>query len=204
VAEAAAADTRARLVECAATDCSGLVAAAAEELGVDAAGWRRGRRGAVEVIRRDAPAGPGGSVTCPVGPGEGLEPGAVLVLDVGVAGEGPAAGGAWSAADAVVAVCRATVPGVRRVEALLTGGDHGVVAVAVVGPSRWPRVVAASCGPGLRAARRAGRVVAVPVHRQLEVSGLTAEPLPRPVATAGRALWALLNAAPSGIRMAEG
>ena len=60
------------------------------------------------------------------------------------------------------------------------------------GPARWPRAVDVSCGPELRRLRARGRVVRVPVDGRLEITGLTADPLPKKVAVAGRSLAALL------------
>jgi len=92
----------------------------------------------------------------------------------------------------LVVVSRLTVPGVRQTEHVLTA--LGVPAVvAAVGSGRWPGEVSASCGPALKAARDAGRVVMVPVDRRLEISGLTADTLPKTVAAAGRALAAQLS-----------
>lgn len=179
-------DVAVLLVDCGDPARSGLVAAAATELGVDADGWRRGRRGHVELARCE------GHFTGTM-PWQGTPitiegPRRLVVLDVGNATMPDVAEDALE----TVTVGRATVPGVRRLEALLTEvGEQAVV--AVVGPARWPAVVEATCGRRLQEARRAGRLVTVPLHRRLEVTGLTAEPLPRPVVAACRALWDLLD-----------
>jgi hypothetical protein len=86
-----------------------------------------------------------------------------------------------------VLVCRATVPGVRHAEHLLRDIESPI-AIAAVGPSRWPGSVLATAGPCLRACRETGRLVTVPVDRKLESTGLTAAPLPKPVLAAGREL----------------
>jgi hypothetical protein len=201
VAEAAAAEAEAgaALMECCDPARSGLLGASTAELGVDGAGWRRGRRGAVQLARRDGPVRSLGEVPPPE-TAEDATAGRVLVVDVGWSADAVLRSDSWVGAvlrgRAPLVVCRATVPGLRQVEQVLTGvGAAGVV--AVVGPARWPGVVAASCGDRLRAARRDGRVASVPLHRRLEVSGVTGEPLPKSVAGAGRALWALLAGADS-------
>jgi hypothetical protein len=171
---------------------SGLVAAATIELGKDGAGWRRGRRGRLDICRL---------TRCPAGgqfpPPPATDGAETLVVDAG-----------WSLTTAlldspelslggarIVVVSRVTVPGLRQTERVLAtveGQGGGEVAVAAVGPARWPRVVEVSCGPRLRAVRSQGRVVPVPVDRRLTTIGLTGDRLPKPVAAAGRSLAALL------------
>jgi Mrp family chromosome partitioning ATPase len=196
LAEAAAARAAVVVVECGEATRSGLLGASTAELGVDGAGWRRGRRGAVQLARRDGPVRSLRDVPPPELPDDDAAAGRVLVVDAGWPAETVLRGGGWVASvlrgGTPVVVGRATVPGLRQLEAVLAGVDTAAV-VAVVGPARWPGVVAAGCGDRLGAARRDGRVVAVPLHRRLEVTGVTGEPLPRPVAAAGRALWALLT-----------
>jgi len=92
----------------------------------------------------------------------------------------------------LVVVTRLTVPGVRQTEHLLATLRVPAV-LAVVGSGRWPGEVTASCGPAIRAAREAGRAVMVPVDRRLEISGLIADPLPKPVSAAGKSLAAHLS-----------
>jgi hypothetical protein len=98
----------------------------------------------------------------------------------------------------IALVCRATVPGVRRVEQVLTALGEQLMVVAAVGPSRWPGAVTASQGPRLWALRSANAVVTVPWDRRLEVTGATNSPLPKPVTAAGRAVLGLLDAARPG------
>jgi hypothetical protein len=120
----------------------------------------------------------------------------LLVVDVGWPAAAALATTGWVgellAGQQLVVVCRVSVPGVRQAEQLLTELPRPPL-IAAVGPVRWPGVVTASCGPGLRAARAAGRVVGLPTVRPLEVTGLTADPLPRPVASAGGELAALIR-----------
>jgi hypothetical protein len=198
IAEAlVAGGTPTRLVEVADPARSGLAAATSVELGVDGSGWRHGRRGLLQIDRladrvgrlRELP---------PPRPGEtGVSE--CVVLDLGgPAREVPAAAG-WLAQLLAVArlvlVCRPTVPAVRQAEQLLADLQRSLpVLLAAPGSGRWPGAVTASCGPAMLAARKAGRVVTVPLGRRLEVHGVTADPLPRPIATAGKALAAHLMA----------
>jgi hypothetical protein len=194
VAEAAAARAGATLVECCDPTRSGLLGASTAELGVDGAGWRRGRRGALQLARRDGRVRSLGEVPPPAFTQDAAG-GRPLVVDAGWPADAVLRSAGWVEEvllhRAPLVVCRATVPGLRQVEQVLAGVDAAAV-VAVVGPARWPGVVAASCGDRLGAARQDGRVVPVPLHRRLAVSGVTGEPLPQPVAGAGRALWTVL------------
>ena len=153
--------------------------------------WRRGRRGQVTI---DRPAvgttGSGWPAT--------LEDGAALtVVDLGLlspANRGRLARGRNS----TVLVCRRTIPGVRLAEQQLAQLVGQPVIVATVGAGRWSGPVVAGTGRLLRDLQAADRVVTVPLHRRLEVTGPTASALPRSVAAAGRALLGLLDAADPG------
>jgi hypothetical protein len=184
ISDAAAADgRRVHLIDRAHPARSGLVAAASEELGTDVTGaWRRGLRSGVTIDRRATDVAPGDWPADPADEGPGL-----TVVDFGApAPDRPI----WKAIDRArpVVVCRPTVPGVRLTEQLLEQLARQPVVVAAVGPSRWPGEVTASVGPALRALRAAGRVIAVPTDRRLQVTGPTSSPLPRPVRSAGRSL----------------
>jgi hypothetical protein len=189
VAEGLAEGRRVQLVDYAEPVRSGLAAASDIELGTDGAGWRRGRRGRLDVVR----------LACRPGDGELPPPpetdhaDRLMVVDAG-----------WSLTTAlldspsslirdanVVVVTRVTVPAVRQTEHVLTAVDGDPV-VAAVGPARWPRTVQASCGPRLGDLRSRGRVVRVPVDRRLEIGGLTGDRLAKPLAAAGGSLAALL------------
>ncbi|MGY1684944.1 hypothetical protein ACI8AK_05075 [Geodermatophilus sp. SYSU D00867] len=190
VAEGLALDRPVQLVEYAPPARSGLAVASSIELGADGAGWRRGRRGHLDVFRLTRRPGDEGLPRLPAA--DDAEP--VSVVDV----DWPLAVALLSAADgtvgqrtACVVVTRVTVPAVRQAEhALSTLGGEAVV--AAVGPVRWPRVVEAGCGPMLGELRSRGQVVRVPLDRRLETTGLNGDRLPRPVTSAGRALAALL------------
>ncbi|WP_245160247.1 hypothetical protein [Blastococcus sp. CT_GayMR20] len=194
VAEALAERRRVQLVDYAEPVRSGLVAASSIELGRDGAGWRRGRRGGLDVFRLARCSADGGLPPLPAT--DDAE--RLVVVDAGwsltcalLDFPGPLVGGAM-----VVVVTRVTVPAVRQTEHLL-GAVAGTAVVAAVGPARWPQAVEASCGPQLRELRVRGRVVPVPVDRRLEPAGLTGNRLPKPVTAAGRALAALL--VPTGL-----
>ena len=159
---------------------SGLVAAATSELGpVDGGYWRRGGRGAAVVIDRRCELDP---VEWPTPP----NPGCLRLVDLGLT---------VSAEDLpFVLVCRASVPGIRLAEHALSR-LHVPLALATVGPTRWPGQVTASAGPHVRQLREQGRLVTVPLDRHLDVAGLTSDPLPKQVIEAGARLVALLEAA---------
>jgi hypothetical protein len=193
VAEALAEDRRVRLIDYAEPTRSGLAAASTIELGNDGAGWRRGRRGRLDVFRLPRRPADGEFPPPPQTDAEGL-----LVVDAGwsltealLDSPGSLVGGAM-----VVVVTRVTVPAVRQTEHVLAAVD-GEPVIAAVGPVRWPRAVLGSCGPRLRGLRSRGRVIPVPIDRRLQTAGLTGDRLPTPVAAAGRSLAALLIPAES-------
>jgi hypothetical protein len=193
IADAAAAAGRAtHLVETAHPTRSGLVAAANAELGIDASGaWRRGSRGQVTIDRR------AGNDT-PIGwPALTASDDGLVVVDLGLPTPDGLARLATSGCRIIVVVCRSTVPGVRLAEQLLNS-ITGPVIVASVGAAKWPGEVSASLGPRLRELRATNAVMPVPADRRLEVTGPTNSPLPKPVATAGRSLLGLIDAAHSG------
>jgi hypothetical protein len=141
---------------------------AAAECEVDSRvpGWRAGRRGQTQVLRRrtheaDAPKFSSD----------------LVVVD-----------GWMESLKSRVLVCRATLPSVRRADADLPDG----AVLAVVGCSRWPKVVAASLGPSLQHAMNDGRIVFVPQDPDLELYGIDAEPMPSSARAAGRHVIELL------------
>ena len=140
---------------------------AAAECEVDSRvpGWRAGRRGQTRVLRRRTHEA------------KAREFSTDLVVD-----------GQLESLKSLVVVCRATLPSVRRADADLADG----AVLAVVGSSRWPKVVAASLGPSLQRAADDGRVVFVPHDRDLELYGVDVEPLPASAHAAGRRIIELL------------
>jgi len=193
LADAASSDgTAARLIARDTSEESGLTEASLEVLGVDPTGhWFRGRRGMVTI---DLAIPAAASITA--SDDSGRRP--VTIVDAGpvaIAGTDPA-----PAATAVVVVCRPTAPGVRRAEEVL-GRVSAPALLTVVGPRKWPAVVTASLGPTAAGLRAAGRLVAVPIDSHLAAAGLTADPLPRRVLAAARAVLDLIpaSAAPTAI-----
>lgn len=177
------------LVECAPAATSGLAGVTDAELGTGPTGrWRHGRRGRVLVSRA------AGDIVAeaPDHHGLGADPVTVRVVDLGVL-QGPDVGAGLPPEAALVVVCRANLPGLRRLESLLAHLDRGrpdrPPAVAVVGPPRWPGVLQACIGPGLRGCTHRDQVVRVPLDRHLAVTGPTSAALPRRVLAAGDRLW---------------
>lgn len=200
---AGSADRDVRLVEYAAGPArSGLAAAAATEMGVDATGdWRHGQRGDLTLYRRETDVRsqqPQARAPQPIWPADVTKPRSerdqLVVVDL--------SGATWSAvddttdltsADAAVVVLRASVPGVRAAEALMerlysTLRPGTPLVAAMVGPKRCPSVVTAAFGPRLDELRDSNGLVSVPIHRRLTIAGLTGDPLPKPIAAAAEAI----------------
>jgi hypothetical protein len=189
LADAASSDgTAARLIACATSEQSGLSEASIEVLGLDPTGrWFRGRRGMVTIDLATSAAASIRVFDDTAYP--------VTIVDAGpvaVAGTDPAPG-----ATAVVVVCRATAPGVRRAEEVL-GRVSGPALLAVVGARKWPAVVTASLGPIAAGLRAEGRLVPIPLDPHLAAAGLTADRLPRRVLAAARAVLELIPASAAG------
>ena len=180
-----------RLVDTAAQDESGLAGAIQREIAGRDEHWRLGCRGPVIVLR------PVVSVTSALDlPQFPLAWTGLTVVDAGWS-LGQISAGAnpltvlIEEERAVVVVGRASVPGVRRMELVLATLPARPI-VAAVGSRRWARTVVASWGPRLAQAVREDRVVLVPSVRRVEVNGVDAEPLPRPLTEAGARLITLL------------
>ena len=140
---------------------------AAAECEVDSRvlGWRAGRRGQTQVLRRRTQEAAAREFSTD------------LVVD-----------GQIESLKSRVLVCRRTLPSVRQADAALADG----AVLAVVGSSRWPKVVAAALGPALQRAVNDGWVVFVPHDRDLELYGVDVEPLPASACAAGRRVIELL------------
>jgi hypothetical protein len=184
-----AAGRTAQLIEAAQPWKSGLVGAATAEMGLDSSGaWRRGAREMATIYRRASEVNPTGWPD----PAPAVTD---TVVDLGL----PTAAGldrlAGDRVDVVV-VCRPSIPGVRMAEQTLIDLEGLRVAVASIGPKRWPGEVTASLGPRLRGAREAGLVVAVDLDRRLQVTGLTQAPLPKPLLRAAGDLLRLVHTPP--------
>ena len=188
-----------RVVECCTSTASGLACAATAELGTRPSGWALARRDRVLIARAagvlhgvaDVP--PPDQVPGPVG---------LSVLDVGWDLGQVLAGAGWlgeqvTAAETVVAVTSATVPGLRRLENAVTvlGAERVIAAVVGAARRRWPRPLVAAIGPHTASVDRAGRLLSVPVDAALAVRGLDSSPLPRPLLGAATTLLSRLGSA---------
>ena len=197
---------RSRVIECASVTASGLAGVSTAELGAGPeSGWVHGTRDEV-LIERVAdilagveevpvPSDLDDSTARPVG---------LTVLDVAWEFGQILAGNSWLrdhvvAAESLVLVTTATVPGLRRLEGVLdllndvqATHTHGPVPVAVVGPRRrrWVKGLQRSADPRTRALLRSEQVIEVPNDTGLAAWGLGSAPLPA----------ALLNAAADLLR----
>ena len=183
----------ARVVEtCGATE-SGLVYAAATELGAVDGGWARGARDSVVVERRTDSLSVPERVPSPAGSALPL-----TVVDSSWDLGGVLASGGWlgqlaRTASPVVLVARATVPGLRRLAAAVElVGEPRTIAVTV-GPKRWPRLVEQSAAPAVRSLREAGRLVTFSELPALALTGLTPDALPPAILRPARTLLNLLE-----------
>lgn len=187
LALAAAVDGRARVVECCSVAASGLASASSAELGQMPGGWMCSTRDTVRIERCASRATAPSQVPLPVADPEV----AWTFLDSSWDLDVVLGGGGWlaqQAADlpAVVVVSRATIPGMRRLDAALDlVGQQRVVAVVVGAGRRWPRLVEQSASAAVRRLRAADRVVSVPWEATLALTGLTPDPLPVSVRAAG-------------------
>lgn len=181
----------ARLIECATSGRSGLVAAADAELGAGRGGWMRGERDGVTLFRRS----PTSLFDAPPPPAEDDE--MVTVLDVGDLHADRSAGQAIACevvADRVL-VARASVPCLRQLELILDRLPAGHPTLAVVGPrlQRGSRPLVSAVQPRTRALIESGRVVTFRPDRRLAITGLTPDPLPSHLAASARKLLTVLE-----------
>ena len=203
LAIALAAERPARVVECGPAIASGLASASTAELGTDATGWHQGRRDHVLLERTSNLAGgPAATPTPTVAAHRGL----LTVLDIGWETSQVLTATTWLTttighAPALVMVTPATVPGFRRLDALLElletvdsrAGER--LHVAVVGPRRkkWPRGLEHAGGLATRQLLQSDRVVQIPHDRDLAISGLDSRPLPEAVLDAGARLLSQID-----------
>lgn len=160
-----------RLVELTAPGLSGLAGASTAELGDDA-GWSVGDRRGLRLERRHTPN------SRPLA----LDGGGWEVWDLGTRLDP-------TTVDAVgqVVVAGCSMPGIRRLEALLDQPTPATPVFAVVTGvpgRRLPRQLRGTLGPRLRAAASGGRLVFVPECPALRIAGITGDPLPRRLRTA--------------------
>lgn len=198
LALALAVERPARVVECGPAIASGLASASTAELGTDETGWHQGRRDHVLLERTSALAG--GPATTPI-PTVAAHPGQLTILDIGWEASQILTTTNWLTpaicdAPALVIVTTATIPGFRRLDALLEllADVHPTARerlhLAVVGPRRkkWPRGLEHVGGSATRQLLESDRLVEIPRDRDLATSGLDSRPLPEAVLDAGARL----------------
>lgn len=195
----------ARVVECGSVTTSGLAAASTAELGRHPSGWFQGRRDHV-LLERGGDVFPDPNAVPQPTPAEPLNleeeelgRGSLTILDVGWEASQLLASESWlvdviTNAPEIVLTTRATVPGIRRLDGVLTllagaGGVEGIH-VAVLGPRRkkWPRGLDGAGGTLTRQLLKTERVVVVPEIAALATAGLDSRPLPSPVIDAASRL----------------
>ncbi|MDN4175245.1 hypothetical protein QWY28_19930 [Nocardioides sp. SOB77] len=185
-----------RVIECCSVTASGLAAASTAELGLHPTDWRQGKRDHVLLERASEVLAGVDEVPLPTDAENETQ---LTILDIGWEAGQLLATDCWlaeavRAADQVVLVTTATVPGMRRagvVMDLLAGHwQPEQIALAVRGPRRkkWPRGLEHAGGPAVRRVLDADRCVEIPEDRDLAVNGLDSRPVPAPLISAARQL----------------
>ncbi len=185
-----------RVIECCSVTASGLAAASTAELGLHPTDWRQGKRDHVLLERASEVLAGVNEVPLPT---EAQNETQLTILDIGWETGQLLATDCWlaeavRAADQIVLVTSATVPGMRRAGVamdLLAGyWQPEQIALAIRGPRRnkWPRGLEHAGGPAARRALDADRCVAIPEDRELAVNGLNSRPVPAPLISAARQL----------------
>jgi hypothetical protein len=185
-----------RVIECCSVTASGLAAASTAELGLHPTDWRQGKRDHVLLERVSEVLAGVGEVPLP---SEAQNETQLTILDIGWEVGQLLATDCWlteavRAADQVVLVTTATVPGMRRAGVamdLLAGyWQPEQIALAVRGPRRkkWPRGLEHAGGPAVCRALDADRCVEIPEDRELAVNGLDSRPVRAPLISAARQL----------------
>ena len=174
------------LVDGAGSSESGLIAAGRTELG-SANGWVRSARGPVLIVRSTAPASPPPT-------SDGL-----TVIDLGGSlARNRLVSTRWLQTAPLVVVATATVPGLRRLEHLLSD-PPARFALAIRGERRWAAHMTAYLGPTTKRAVAEGRSVTVPYDPHVALHGLNPDDLPKPLVAAGARLLQLLDLHPSPV-----
>lgn len=185
-----------RVIECCSVTASGLAAASTAELGLHPTDWRQGKRDHVLLERASEVLAGVDEVPLPTDAEHDTQ---LTILDIGWEAGQLLATDCWlaeavRAADQVVLVTTATVPGMRRagvVMDLLAGHwQPEQITLAIRGPRRkkWPRGLEHAGGPAIRRALDADRCVEIPEDRDLAVNGLDSRPVPAPLISAARQL----------------
>ena len=185
-----------RVIECCSVTTSGLAAASTAELGLHPTDWRQGKRDHVLLERASEVLAGVDEVPLPT---EAQNETQLTILDIGWEAGQLLATDCWlaeavRAADQIVLVTTATVPGMRRAGVamdLLAGSwQPEQITLAVRGPRRkkWPRGLEHAGGHAVRRALDADRCVQIPEDRELAVKGLDSRPVPAPLISASRQL----------------
>ena len=185
-----------RVIECCSVTASGLAAASTAELGLHPTEWRQGKRDHVLLERASEVLAGVDEVPLPT---EAQNETQLTILDIGWEAGQLLATDCWMAeavraADQIVLVTTATVPGMRRAGVamdLLAGyWQPEQIVLAVRGPRRkkWPRGLEHAGGPAVRRALAADLCVEIPEDRELAVNGLDFRPVPAPLISAARQL----------------
>lgn len=210
LAEAAAdSGTRTCLLDCADPASSGLIAISQTELAVDEHGWRHARREAIDLLR------PSGQLASPAQlpaadpwPRDNPDTASagLVVVDTGWPWRALATATAWLSTaltgGQLIVAAHASVPGLRQAEQLLATLRPTDPLLAVLGPRRWPGPVRASGGPLIQAAHEQNRIIAIPLERSVQTTGLGPGELPKSLRAAGRRLLTQLarDTDPTGAR----
>jgi len=185
-----------RVVECCSVTASGLAAASTAELGLHPADWRQGKRDHVLLERASEVLAGVDAVPLPTEAGHETQ---LTILDVGWEAGQLLATDCWlatavRAADQIILVTTATIPGMRRlgvaIDLLSNHWQPEQIGVAVRGPrhKKWPRGLEHAGGPAVRRALDADRCVEIPEDRELAVNGLDSRPVPAALISAARQL----------------
>jgi hypothetical protein len=177
---ATAAEEPSRVVECSPMHTTGLAAATTAELGVTAAGWRRGTRGTVQIERTTSSYESVDDVPVPEA-GDSV----LTVIDAGWDLNQILRSSSWLGTVVtnvpLMIVTVATIPGLRALDiALQMTSRPDDTWCAVVGPplKKWPKQLRVSADQRVHAAIDTGRLSTIPHAADLSLSGLTTEPLP--------------------------
>ncbi len=180
VALATAAEEASRVVECSPMHSTGLAAATTAELGVTAAGWRRGTRGTVQIERTTSAFESVEDVPVPEASDCDL-----TIVDTGWDLNQILRSNSWLGAAVttvpLMIVTVATIPGLRALDiALQMTSRPDDTWCAVMGPplKKWPKQLRVAADHRVQAAIDASRLSTIPLSAPLALSGLTTEPLP--------------------------
>ena len=174
----------ARIVECAPAETAGLVAATTAELGRDRHGWMRGCRDEVMIERPSRSVHSPGEVPTPA-----VTDSPLVLVDVAWGIEFVLDSAGWLGdllrrPAPVVVTAVPTVPGLRRLDAVLHRLNRPVVAVVTPARGRLPKQVVRALDDLRHTHQLADRIVPVPLDPHLRTRGPDSSQLPQPVVRA--------------------